>query len=58
VAALRRQGLELADVEQVDLEPEGTLDPTPKPKPGVEDVLRRLDELEERLGGAGTAGLP
>ena len=50
VAGLRRQGLELADVEQVDLEPEGTLDPTPKPKPGVEDVLRRLDELEQRLG--------
>jgi uncharacterized membrane protein YcaP (DUF421 family) len=48
-AALRHQGLELGDVEQVDLEPEGILDPTPKPKPGIEDVLRRLDQLERRL---------
>jgi uncharacterized membrane protein YcaP (DUF421 family) len=50
VAGLRRQGLELDDVERVDLEPEGTFDASPKPKPGIEDVLRRLDELEQRLG--------
>jgi uncharacterized membrane protein YcaP (DUF421 family) len=48
-AALRRQGMELSDVERVDLEPEGTLDATPKPKPGIEDVLRKLDEIERRL---------
>jgi uncharacterized membrane protein YcaP (DUF421 family) len=49
VAALRRQGLELADVEKVTLEPEGTFNATPKPKPTIEDVLRKLDELERRL---------
>jgi hypothetical protein len=36
-------------VERVDLEPEGTLDAAPKRKPGIEDVLRRLDEIEQRL---------
>jgi len=50
VAGLRRQGLELADVERVVLEPEGALNATPKPRPGIEDVLRKLDELEARLG--------
>ncbi len=49
VAALRRQGLELDAVERVDLEPEGTFNPKPKPRPGIEDVLRRLDEIERRL---------
>jgi uncharacterized membrane protein YcaP (DUF421 family) len=49
VAGLRRQGLELDDVESVSLEPEGALNPTPKPKPGIEDVLRKLDEIERRL---------
>ncbi|MBX5474667.1 MAG: DUF421 domain-containing protein [Thermoleophilia bacterium] len=49
VAGVRRQGLELEDVERVDLEPEGTFNVTPRPKPGIEDVLRRLDELEQRL---------
>jgi uncharacterized membrane protein YcaP (DUF421 family) len=49
VAGLRRQGLELSDVERVDLEPEGTLDATPKPKPGLEDVMRKLEEIERRL---------
>src|SRR3954451_7557759 len=33
VAGLRRQGLELDDVERVVLEPEGTFNATPKPKP-------------------------
>jgi uncharacterized membrane protein YcaP (DUF421 family) len=50
VAGLRRQGLDLSDVERVTLEPEGALNATPKPKPGIEDVLRKLDELERRLG--------
>lgn len=49
VAGLRRQGLELRDVERVDLEPEGTFDAALKEKPGIEDVLRRLDEIERRL---------
>jgi uncharacterized membrane protein YcaP (DUF421 family) len=51
-AALRRQGLELSDVERIELEPEGTLDATPKPKPGIEDVLRKLDDIERRLPAA------
>lgn len=50
VAGLRRQGLELDDVERVDLEPEGTFNATPKPKPKLEDVLRKLDEIERKLG--------
>lgn len=50
VAAVRRQGLELPDVERVDLEPEGTFDVTPKPRPDMQDILRKLDEIERRLG--------
>ena len=49
VAALRRQGLELGDVDKVELEPEGTFNATPKPKPSLEDVMRKLDELERKL---------
>jgi uncharacterized membrane protein YcaP (DUF421 family) len=49
VAGLRRQGLELADVERVVLEPEGALNATPKPRPGIEDVLAKLGEIERRL---------
>lgn len=49
VAALRRQGLELDDVEKVVLEPEGTFNATPKPKPTLADVLRKLDAIEARL---------
>ncbi|HET8529469.1 MAG TPA: YetF domain-containing protein [Gaiellaceae bacterium] len=51
VAALRRQGLELDDVERVDLEPEGTFDATPKPKPSLDDVMRKLEAIEARLSG-------
>jgi uncharacterized membrane protein YcaP (DUF421 family) len=51
VAALRRQGLELDDVERIDLEPEGTLDATPKPKPSLDDVMRKLEAIEARLSG-------
>lgn len=49
VAGLRRQGLELDDVERVDLEPDGTFDAEPKSRPGIADVLRKLDEIERRL---------
>jgi uncharacterized membrane protein YcaP (DUF421 family) len=52
VAALRRQGLELDGVERVKLEPEGTFDATPKPKPGIEDVIARLDRIEAKLGSS------
>jgi uncharacterized membrane protein YcaP (DUF421 family) len=49
VAALRRQGLELDDVEKVVLEPEGTFNATPRPKPSLADVMRKLDAIEARL---------
>lgn len=51
VAALRRQGLELDDVERVELEPEGTFNATPKPKPSLEDVMRKLDAIDAKLSG-------
>jgi uncharacterized membrane protein YcaP (DUF421 family) len=50
VAALRRQGLELDDVEHVELEPEGTFNATPKPRPRIEDVLTVLERIERKLG--------
>ena len=50
VSGLRREGLELDDVERVDLEPEGTFDPTPKPKPDIQDVLDALARIERKLG--------
>jgi uncharacterized membrane protein YcaP (DUF421 family) len=50
VAALRRQGMELHDVEKVVLEPEGALNASPKPKPGIQDVLDALKRIEQRLG--------
>jgi uncharacterized membrane protein YcaP (DUF421 family) len=49
VAGLRRQGLELDDVEKVVLEPEGTFNATPKPQPKLGDVMRKLDAIEARL---------
>ena len=49
VAALRRQGLELGDVERVDLEPEGTFNAQPKPKPDIDDVMAALKRIEEQL---------
>ena len=51
VGALRRQGLELDDVERVVLEPEGELNATPKPKPTLADVMRRLDAIDAKLSG-------
>jgi uncharacterized membrane protein YcaP (DUF421 family) len=49
VAALRRQGLEIEDVERVALEPEGTFNATPKPRPSLADVMRKLDAIERKL---------
>jgi uncharacterized membrane protein YcaP (DUF421 family) len=49
VAALRRQGMELDDVEQVALTPEGTFDASPKPKPSLDDVLAALHRIEREL---------
>ncbi|HEY7208088.1 MAG TPA: YetF domain-containing protein [Gaiellaceae bacterium] len=53
VAALRRQGLELDDVEDVQLEPEGVFNATPKQKPGIPEVIAAIERLERRLGSAG-----
>jgi uncharacterized membrane protein YcaP (DUF421 family) len=49
VAGLRRQGLELSDTILVTLEPEGTFDATPRPKPTIDDVMAKLDSIEARL---------
>ena len=49
VAGLRRQGLELEDTEKVTLEPEGTFSATPKPRPSLDDVMRKLNEIEAKL---------
>jgi uncharacterized membrane protein YcaP (DUF421 family) len=50
VSALRREGLELGEVERVDLEPEGTFNARPKPKPDLDDVMAALQRIEQRLG--------
>ena len=49
IAGLRRQGLELEDTEKVTLEPEGTFNATPKPRPSLSDVMRKLNEIETKL---------
>lgn len=49
VAGLRRQGLEIEDTEKVTLEPEGVFNATPKPKPSLDDVMRKLNEIEAKL---------
>jgi uncharacterized membrane protein YcaP (DUF421 family) len=49
VAALRRQGMELEDVDQVALTPEGTFDASPKPKPSLDDVMAALERIEREL---------
>jgi uncharacterized membrane protein YcaP (DUF421 family) len=49
VAGLRRQGLELEDTEKVTIEPEGVFNATPKPKPSLSDVMRKLNEIEAKL---------
>jgi uncharacterized membrane protein YcaP (DUF421 family) len=50
VSALRREGMDLDDVERVDLEPEGTFNAQPKPKPDLDDVMAALKRIEQRLG--------
>ena len=52
VAGLRRQGLELEDTERVTLEPEGTFNATPKPKPSLDDVMAKLDAIEQQARSA------
>jgi uncharacterized membrane protein YcaP (DUF421 family) len=50
-AALRRQGMSgLDDVDEVVLEPEGSLSATQKPQPSLQDVLDALERIEARLG--------
>jgi uncharacterized membrane protein YcaP (DUF421 family) len=49
VAALRRQGMELDDVEKVELTPDGIFDASPKPKPQIEDVMAALNRIEREL---------
>lgn len=49
IAGLRRQGLELEDTEKVMLEPEGVFNPTPKPRPSLDDVMRKLNEIDAKL---------
>ncbi len=49
VAGLRRQGLELSDTTLVTLEPEGTFNATPRPKPSLDDVMAKLESIEQRL---------
>ena len=49
IANLRRQGLELDDVEKVELEPEGVFNATPKPQPKLADLMKKLDAIEAKL---------
>jgi uncharacterized membrane protein YcaP (DUF421 family) len=49
IAGLRRQGLELEDTEKVTLEPEGTFNATPRPRPSLDDVMRKLNEIDAKL---------
>jgi uncharacterized membrane protein YcaP (DUF421 family) len=49
-AALRRQGIDGLDgVEEVVIEPEGSLSATPKPQPSLQDVLDALQRIEAKL---------
>ena len=41
--------MELDDAETVALEPDGALNVSPRPKPGIEDVLAALKRIEQRL---------
>jgi uncharacterized membrane protein YcaP (DUF421 family) len=50
-AALRRQGYDgVAAVDEVLLEPEGTLAVKPKERVTIEDVLAALERIERKLG--------
>ena len=49
-AALRRQGMDgLDDVEEVVIEPEGSISAKQKPQPSLQDVLAALERIEKRL---------
>ena len=50
VAALQRQGMELDEVERVDLEPEGTFTATPKEPTEMDRILAALERIEQKLG--------
>jgi uncharacterized membrane protein YcaP (DUF421 family) len=50
VTALRHQGLELEEVDVVDLEPEGTFDAVPKTPTEMDRVLAALERIEAKLG--------
>jgi uncharacterized membrane protein YcaP (DUF421 family) len=49
VAALRRQGFELDEVERVDLESEGTFNPTPKKPTEMDLILAAVERIEQKL---------
>jgi uncharacterized membrane protein YcaP (DUF421 family) len=49
VAALQRQGMELDEVERVDLEPEGTFTATPKEPTEMDRILAALERIEQKL---------
>jgi uncharacterized membrane protein YcaP (DUF421 family) len=50
-AALRRQGFDgVKGVDEVELEPEGTLVVKPKPQPTIADILTALERIERKLG--------
>jgi uncharacterized membrane protein YcaP (DUF421 family) len=49
-AVLRRQGMDGLDgVEEVVIEPEGSISATAKPQPSLQDVLDALERIERRL---------
>ena len=48
--ALRRQGYNgVGSVDRVVLDPGGMFDVTPKPQPGLDEVIARLDRIEAKL---------
>jgi uncharacterized membrane protein YcaP (DUF421 family) len=50
-AALRRQGMDGLDgVDEVVIQPEGSISATQKPQPSLQDVLDALTRIEARLG--------
>lgn len=52
-AALRRQGYEgVSAVNEIVLEPEGTLTVRARPEPSIADVLAALERIERKLDGS------
>jgi uncharacterized membrane protein YcaP (DUF421 family) len=49
VAALRRQGMELREIEQVDLEPDGALNATPIEPAQGDKILELLERVARKL---------